>query len=137
MLGWLFPQCPLDLEQKVWTEYRMHWLADRLGIDRMLKAVVVTPTSAFFPDEFTGTPSEVVDLMVRLAKFMGVSPLPELEILPEILEATGLYFNGPPALIQIDVAILDNPKQLAATLMHELAHAIQLPFAPAFRSREQ
>ena len=38
MFGWFAPKCPLELSQKVWTEYRMRWLCnliERSYSDRM------------------------------------------------------------------------------------------------------
>ena len=31
MLGWLRPRCPLDTGEKMWIEFRMRWLAGKLG----------------------------------------------------------------------------------------------------------
>src|SRR5437762_1035354 len=39
MFGWFAPKCPLATWEKVWTETRMRWLADRFGVRRLLDAV--------------------------------------------------------------------------------------------------
>ena len=54
MFGWFRPTCPLATGEKVWVESRMAWLAQNLGMDRMLQAPVVEPTEEYFPDEYQG-----------------------------------------------------------------------------------
>jgi hypothetical protein len=44
MLGWFLPKCPLATREKTWVEWRMRWLADQFGIDRLLRARVILPT---------------------------------------------------------------------------------------------
>ena len=44
MFGLFAPRCPLETAEKAWVERRMSWLADRLGLERMLKAPAVVPT---------------------------------------------------------------------------------------------
>ncbi len=126
MFGWSSPKCPLDLGRKAWIEYRMRWLADRVGIDRLLKATVITPTEEFFPGPYGGTEADVRQLMNQLAVTMKIAPAPDLEILPEteMPGALGRFIGGSPARIQINASTLGDPRQVAATLTHELAHAI-------------
>lgn len=54
MLGWFSAKCPLDTREKTWTELRLRWLADQLGIDTLVNARVVLPTADFFPESFEG-----------------------------------------------------------------------------------
>jgi hypothetical protein len=55
MFGWFTPKSPLDTREKTWTEKRMRWPADQLGIDRLLDAQVVLPTPEFFPEPYNAT----------------------------------------------------------------------------------
>ncbi len=128
MFGLFTPKCPVELDRKTWTEYRMRWLADRLGIDRMRKAQVITPTEEFFPGPYHGSPAEVRALMDRLAALMGVTTTIELNIVAEteMPSASGLYVPGTPPKIVIRDSILEDPQEVAATLVHELAHDILL-----------
>jgi HEAT repeat protein len=128
MLKWFTPQCPIELKKKVWIEKRMRWLADTLGRKRMLDAVLVTPTTEFFPDVYEPTLECIGRLMDRIKIFMGVSTLIDLEIAPEdaMETALGLYHQGSPSKIQVNEKIIDDPFAVAATLSHELAHEILL-----------
>ena len=35
MFGWRSAKCPLDTYEKTWTEWRMRWLAEQFGIERL------------------------------------------------------------------------------------------------------
>ena len=59
MFGLFGPRCPIGTLEKTWTESRMCWLADRLGIDRLLKADVLIPTVECFPAPYRGTEEDV------------------------------------------------------------------------------
>jgi hypothetical protein len=55
MFGWLKPRCPLTTAEKVWVESRMSWLAETVGIERLIDARVVEPTDEFFPGNSEGS----------------------------------------------------------------------------------
>jgi hypothetical protein len=57
MFGWFRPRCPVDTWEKAWTEQRMVWLAQRLGLEKLQPAQVVTPIPEFFPGEYRVAPS--------------------------------------------------------------------------------
>ncbi len=128
MFGWFAPKCPVDLYQKTWTEYRMRWLADQLGIERLRSAQVVLPTEEFFPGSYHGDPKEVRALLDYLAGIMRITTPIELEIGAEIdmPDANGLYIAGAPPKIRVRETILADPFDVVATLLHELAHEILL-----------
>jgi hypothetical protein len=128
MFGWFAPKCPLELSQKVWTEYRMRWLADRLGIDRLLKATVVTPTAEFFPGPYEGNDADAALIYAQMARFMGVTSPPAMQVAAEadMPGALGLYIHGPPPTILLNETALGDRHQVAATFAHELAHEILL-----------
>jgi hypothetical protein len=128
MFGLFGPKCPIDLTQKVWTEFRMRWLIDRLGPQRLLSAQVVLPTDEFFPTTYQDDPKVIRALFDHLAGLMGVTTPIELNIVPEteLPDAGGVYLAGSPATVLIKDSILADPFETSAVLMHELAHEVLL-----------
>jgi hypothetical protein len=60
MLGWLGPKCPLDTGEKMWTEFRMRWLAGKLGLDRLIGSdVICRRASSVTPWPGAPTPAEM------------------------------------------------------------------------------
>src|SRR5262249_12359742 len=127
-MSWFSPRCPLGTWEKTWTETRMGWLAERLGVGRLLDAEVVVPSDDYFPDPYDGTPQDARRLMARLCRYMGIgrhklkfSVVPD-EALPG---AAGQYQRKPErdrAGIPGRESMLAGPGGLLATLAHELAH---------------
>src|SRR5262249_6540653 len=133
MFGWFRPRCPLGTWEKTWTEQRMAWLARRLGLEKLRKARVVTPTPEFFPGEYRASPEDARRFMARLCPFMGLDfHSLTLEAVPDeqLRDAAGFYQKrrGPRRRSRIWVAPsqLGDPEALAAPLAHELAHELLL-----------
>jgi hypothetical protein len=129
MFGWFAPKCPIDTREKAWTERRMLWLADRLGVDRMLKARVVVPTDEFFPGPYDGDWASARRCLDRMCGYMGIDPTAvTLEVLPddEMPGAAGLYERRARSNICVAASQLASPALLLATLAHELAHELLL-----------
>src|SRR5262245_61155576 len=130
MFGWFAPRCPLATREKAWTEWRMGWLAERLGPDRLLRAEVVLPTSEFF-EGHTPTPEGAQLLMDRLCPTLGLSP-GALRLRVVAVErspgAVGLYLRRQRqrSVILVAASQLARPVALAATIAHELAHEVLL-----------
>jgi len=137
MFGWLRPRCPVEPELKLWIERRMAWLTDRFGWDYLLARPVVLPTDEFFPDLYEPTEQGVRTMLDRLSEYMGVEPtgvdlrlysnhtLPDLDSRQS--EAVGLYESMEGRhTVWVEERLLLDPTNLAATLSHELAHAILL-----------
>ena len=96
MLAWLGPKCPLDTGEKMWTEFRMRWLAGKLGLARLVDAEVILPQHRFFPDLYTGTPTDARRIFDRVCGYMKLDPNRfDLEVLPDdsIQGAVGLYYE--------------------------------------------
>src|SRR5437763_1851783 len=74
MFGLFKARCPLGTWEKFWTEYRMRWLAEHLGPDRLLGATVITPTPEFFPDPYHNDEASARRLLDRVAGYMRVDP---------------------------------------------------------------
>ena len=58
MFGWFAPKCPLGTYEKKWTESRMRWLVDKLGLERLLQTEVILPTDKYFPEPYQGKPAD-------------------------------------------------------------------------------
>ncbi len=133
MFGWFAPKCPLDTWEKTWTETRMGWLAQKLGIDRLMKAEVILPTARHFPDAYEGSDADVQGMMKRICGFMGIDlDTVEASVCADeaIPEAAGVYYQrttpDEKSLIYIAASQRDDPMTLVATLAHELAHEVLL-----------
>jgi hypothetical protein len=133
MFGWFRPRCPVDTWEKTWTEQRMFWLAQRLGLEKLQRARVVTPTPEFFPGEYHASAQDADRFMSVLCPSMGLdSRSLKLEVVrdEQLLDAVGLYRKRrrpeQRSRIWIAESQLADPEALAATLAHELAHELLL-----------
>lgn len=129
MLSWLKPTCPVDLREKVWTEQRLGWLVEQFGLRRMVDAEVILPTSAYFPEPYTGTPDDVRVVLDRVCGYMQVDATRiDLEFYraEDRPDAVGLYEPGRRPTIHVSDSPLDDKEQLIATLAHEVAHDLLL-----------
>lgn len=138
MFGLFAPSCPIETAEKAWVEWRMRWLATRLGIDRMLDATVVLPTDAFFPEKYQADEASARICLDRVCKHMRVDPMAlTLTVLPDeaMPGAAGLYQQREKpqwpqrrshSHIFIASSQLENPMSLIATLAHEVGHELLL-----------
>jgi len=129
MFGWLSAKCPVQTYEKTWTEWRMRWLADHFGIDRLLRAQVILPTDEFFPEEFNATEDDARRMLNRLCGYLNITPNNiRFEVCPDVQMpgALGHYDNTGQTTIRIVESQLADPQSLVATLTHELAHELLL-----------
>lgn len=129
MFGWFSAKCPLNTYEKTWTEWRMRWLADQFGIERLLQAKVILPTEEFFPDPYRGTDEDVQRLFERVCGYMTIDAQKiQLEVCPDVQlpGAAGHYDQGEQTVIRIAESQCNEPLRLVATLAHELAHEMLL-----------
>jgi hypothetical protein len=130
MFGWLAPKPPISTLEKTWTESRMCWLAERLGIDRLLRAEVLVPADGSFPLPYRGTEDDVRRVLGWLCDAMQVNPsrvgLEICDAIPSARQgAVGQYEYGEQrAVVRVLRSQLEDPQKLAATLAHELAHEL-------------
>ncbi len=124
MFGWLLPRPPLEIAEKAWTERQMLWLAEQLGLPRMLAAPVALPEPTFLGDHDEATLESGQRLLTRLCEHLAIAPAPfRLEITRE--ECHGDGPPKPPAgVLQIRPEQLSDPASLAATLAHELVREL-------------
>lgn len=136
MFGWLRPRCPVEPELKLWIERRMAWLTDRFGWEHLLARSVILPCDEYFPDPYEPTEQGARTMLERLCHYMDVAPdrvelllyssrrVPELEAGKH---AVGLYEEDQGRhIVAVEERQLLDPGALAATLSHELAHAVLL-----------
>lgn len=136
MFGWTHPKCPVHPELKLWIERRMAWLTDRFGWDYLAARRVVLPSDEYFPDRFDPTDQGARLMLDRLCGYMEVNPNcvdlylhtdPSASELIAGPHAAGLYEESNERhVVSVDERHLQDPGVLAATMTHELAHAILL-----------
>ena len=124
MFGFFTPRCPVELKYKVWVERQMTFLADRLGIDRLRRASVLTPGQlANSPDELFTQLRDHLGVRIPVT-WEAVDELPELGTPPaedgRYLESAGA------AKIRVETRQLKKREPLAANFVHELCRAILL-----------
>ena len=131
MWGWPSAKCPLTTGEKTWTETRMRSLADRFGINRLIAAKVLLPTSEHFPELYEGTAADAHRLMIRLCGAMSIDPDSlDLEVCTDeqIPGAAAVYDrreSGRP-VIWVASSSLHDAQRLIAILAHELSHELLL-----------
>lgn len=138
------PKLPITSEQRTWVDHSYRRLASILGADRMLNAVVVLPTSEYFPDPYDGSVTALQNIFCRVATAMNVDPIDvdvtlfssEFEMTRGLVPffsgsdsgAGGLYFHDVTRRphIAVNEAKMKNPTVLVAVLAHEIGHIILL-----------
>jgi hypothetical protein len=129
MFGLFGPRPPIGTWDKAWVEWRLRWLADRFGIDRLRNARVVVPTEEFSPTEALNDPAAVREWLDRICRQMGVNPdTLALEVRPDrdAPEADGRHPIGDRSRIVIAESQVATPSDLLATLAQEVAHKLLL-----------
>lgn len=129
MFGLFKPNSPLVTLEKTWTERRMCWLAQRLGVNRLLEAKVILPTPNFFPQRYDHDVEGARAILDNVCTYMNVEPeRVGLEILEDVQmpDAAGHYDSSEGPVIRIARSQLRDTMRLVATLAHELAHEILL-----------
>jgi hypothetical protein len=121
IFDWFAPAAPLEPREKAWVEVRMQWLADQFGIDRLVRAEVVQPTTTYFPDAYDGTPEAAQRYLDRLCGYMGVLPPFQL-IVHDNQEMGGLSAQYELGTIHVARSLLGDAVALIATMAHALAH---------------
>lgn len=129
VLGRLFTRCPLDdPREKAWTEMRMQWLSEQFGLEPLLNADVLLPTSEHFPEPYHGMPEDAERLLQRMRRQLHVDPTAKIVLQihadVEMPHAAGTFEEDESGgtIIRATESQLTDPLQLIATLSHELAH---------------
>jgi hypothetical protein len=136
MFAWLKPRCPVSTYDKAWIETRMSWLVERFGLETLLNAPVILPSSDEFPAPWDGSIEQTRALFALIGKWMGVPQHAiDLEVVDDFQLPTALaHYDATDAtitqygrpIVRLRRSLLDQPPVLAAALAHELAHDLLL-----------
>ncbi len=131
MFGFFKSQCPLELEEKVWTERRMRWLADQLGIERLTRSELLLPEGERFPELFGSDIPDPDELLERLSEAMQVRSPVQLQLVAseDLGNLSGLQFRAgedSPNIIRLSESLLKDPPTLIYGMVHELARLVLL-----------
>ena len=74
MLSLFRPRCPLNPGEKAWIEFRLSWLLEHFGAERLRKMETILPTGEFFPLPYRGEPAQAQAVFERVCRYMGVDP---------------------------------------------------------------
>jgi hypothetical protein len=135
MFGWFDskPKCPIDSTTQQWVDNRWTWLEDQFGLERLRKSRVILPRPEFFPDPYHGTEEDARRMLDRVCGYMDIDPATvELSLYEDrnpVYEGewrhgtSGLYHpDGDKYRVWVEVANLDDPLGMVATMAHELGH---------------
>lgn len=129
--------CPIGPDERQWIDWRMHWLTQEFGSERLRKSEVVLPTPQFFPDTYEATPEDVRGLLDRMCFYVGVDPATvEVSVYQHAnlvrdgdwqRGADGLYVEADGVFhVAIEERTVNDPLALVATMAHELGHVLLL-----------
>lgn len=135
MFGWFRSKakCPVESATREWLDTRWEWLETEFGKEQLLKTRVVLPRPEFFPDPYRGVDEDVRRMLDRVCGYMKIDPTTvELSLYEEREPryegvrqrgTAGVYHSeGTKFRIWLEVASLNNPLALVATMAHELGH---------------
>ncbi|MCY1054128.1 hypothetical protein [Nannocystis sp. SCPEA4] len=129
-----------DEERREWLLARLGELLRRADWQQFVCTPIVLPRPEFFPDRFTRSASGVLRLIRRLFRYADLELAAEVELYegrPPPSQLTGasyhhegaaglfLGIDGEVAYFGVDLALLDDPGGITATLAHEVAHAFR------------
>jgi len=129
MSAWRRAKCPLDTWEKTWVETWMRWLAEKFGIQRLVRAELVLPTERFFPEPYSGTPEDALRVLGRLSRYLGMNPERlRLEVVEDVQPpaAAGSEDAGGMTILRIAPGQLADLQRLVAALARELARELLL-----------
>jgi hypothetical protein len=135
MCGWFRSkaECPVDAATREWINARWAWLEGQFGPQRLRGAPVILPSPKYFPDVYHGTEDDARRMLDRVCAYMDIDPATiELSLYADrnpVYEGqwrqgtAGLYHpDGGKFCIWVEVANLDDPLAMVATMAHELGH---------------
>ena len=68
----------------MWTEWRMRWLAGKLGFHRLTGSEVILPEERYFPERYSRDPDARRTIFKRVCGYMKLDPdRYDLDILPD------------------------------------------------------
>ncbi len=128
MFSWFRTSCPVEFKHKVWIEYRLRHLVQRLGVNRIIVDNVLIPTATAIPELSPGKVPDVEALSQRLCDFMKIDRAGlTIDVVDELPmdNASGVYRQKDRSILLLS-SLLGDPAQLLATLIHEMLHDLLL-----------
>lgn len=125
MFGWFKqqPRCPVSAQLRRWTEYRMAWLVDQFGMDRLNATQVILPTPEFFPEPYSPTPEGARNLLDRVSRYMGANPNQlDLEYYSGLVDS--YQRDSKSTKICLDVTDVEDPVPVIVVMAHQVARHI-------------
>lgn len=126
MFSWFRPRCPIDLRNKVWVEYRLQQLIDRIGETELRRYPVLIPTANDLPEIAPAQKGHLEDLLCRLCEHLRITRQGiDLQIVapssvPDTAENAPGTDTRETRTIRLYRDLLDKPALLVSTLIHEL-----------------
>ena len=119
---------PITTWEKTWTESRMRWFADSLGIHHLLDARVILPTPVYFPVVYRRDADSARRLLDRLADYMGMG---HEAIALEVLDVDrpagpSACYDPETATLFVGAEHLGDAQELLALFARELSYALLL-----------
>lgn len=132
--------CPVEPKRKAWIERKMLWLRGQFGVEAARREIAL-PARAFYPADYQGTPEQILDLVGRVERVMGIEPdrltlhlfdgaaekaanAKKLSSRASTPHAVGHYrVRDGREYIEIDTDKAWDPAILTAIIAHEIAHA--------------
>lgn len=144
-------------QEREWLLARLREIIAYAGRRRFLEAPIVEPTDEFFPDRWTPGPKGVTRLALRVLRHAGMErfgvdlELCTSETVPifddrgrvfskrHLTDAAAWYstLDGGLCHFGVDTSNLEHPRELAAILCHEVAHAFRDWKGLAYEAREE
>jgi hypothetical protein len=135
MLRWFRskPECPVGPEARQWIDTRWGWLEGQFGAERLRRTRVILPHPEFFPDPFHGREEDARRMLDHVCGYMDIDPTTvELSLYEDRNPVyDGEWRHGTAGLyhaeagkfrIWVEVANLNDPLGMVATMAHELGH---------------
>lgn len=126
MFSWFRPRCPIDLRNKVWVEYRLQQLIDRIGETELRRYPVLIPTANDLPEIAPAQKGHLEDLLCRLCEHLRVTrqgidlQIVDPSSVPDTAENAPGTDTRETRTIRLYRDLLDKPALLVSTLIHEL-----------------
>jgi hypothetical protein len=135
-LSWFAPKSPVSVEAAAWINRSLNWCAAEFG-PAAVNGPVLLPDAAFFPHPYTGSESDVEEILLRVCQRMGVdrreldpilTPEDDDQALAQLLTGrsatvAGHYRRGDDGyVVAVSQSQLPDPIAVTAVIAHELGH---------------
>ena len=128
MFSWFRPRCPIDLLSKVWVEYRLRFLIDRIGAAEIRRYPLLIPTANDLPEIAPAQDGHIEDLLCRLCEQLRIDrqgiDLQVIDILPMMANSHHALGTHTPnsRTIWLRRDLLSKPAHMLSALIRELLH---------------